>query len=81
MPKNTCPNCHKVIEELRSYATVTTNVLMTEDGEVVIDNEGDNIFETYEWKCPECQEVIAMNEYDAKMFLTEKDELKEVLKR
>lgn len=74
-----CRFCNKVIEELRSEATATTNAIMTEEGAVIIDNEDDDIFETDEWRCPECDEIIAYNQYDAKIFLKDKDKLGEMI--
>ena len=74
-----CKFCNKVIEELRSEATATTNALMDSEGEVIIDNEDDDIFETNEWRCVNCGRVIADNQYDAKEFLLNKDELKEMI--
>lgn len=74
-----CPKCNKIIDELRSEATATTNALMDEEGEVIIDNEDNDIFETGEWRCPECDEIIARNEYDAREFILSKDKLKKVI--
>lgn len=74
-----CPNCNKIIEELCSTADASTNAIMDEEGEVIIDNEDVDIFETGEWRCPECDETIANNQTEGIKFMKNTDELKKVV--
>lgn len=65
-----CPKCKEEISYLHSEATATTGVDMNLDGEISFDNEDMNsIAETNEWRCPECDETIAVNEEKAIKFL------------
>jgi hypothetical protein len=53
-----------------SEATATTNALITEEGVIVFDAEDDSdIWETNEWRCPECEEIIAYNQEGAMKFV------------
>ena len=68
-----CPKCKEEITYLHSEATATTGVDMNMDGEISYD-EGDmnSIAEIDEWRCPECDEVLAWNEEEAINFLKKK---------
>lgn len=76
-----CLFCKKEIFELVSEATATTNAFMNENGDLIIDNESDDIFETNEWRCPECSRVLADNQYEAKRLLLDNDELKKMVEK
>jgi phage FluMu protein Com len=65
-----CPECHKAINSLFSDATATTGATMDEDGNISLDNEDLNDRVEYnEWRCPNCDYVIAWNSNDACKFL------------
>ncbi len=74
-----CPKCKKVITYLTSEATATTGCNLYEDGTLDLDNDLNAIAEINEWRCPECEEDIFYNEHEAREFLKEKDELKELV--
>lgn len=68
-----CKNCGEDINSLVSNATATTGCTMDKDGNIELDNEDLNsIVEIDEWRCPECDEVVAMDEDEARDFLKER---------
>ena len=65
-----CKNCDEKLKSLISNATATTGCRLYKNGELELDNEDLNsIAQTDEWRCPNCDEVIAMNEDEAREFL------------
>ena len=75
-----CLKCKKKIEVLCSEATATTGCFIDEKGDVIFDesNFGDNA-EINEWRCPKCEEVLALDEDEAREFMEDKDELQEIV--
>lgn len=75
-----CGECKERIGHLISEATATTGCVLYEDGTLDLNDEDLNsIIEINEWRCPECDEIVAYNEDEAREFLEEKDELKEIV--
>lgn len=65
-----CKECGEDINSLISNATATTGCTMDSSGNVELDNEDLNsIAETDEFRCPECDKVIAWNKEEASDFL------------
>jgi len=65
-----CKKCGEVIERLCSYATATCNCSLDAEGNLVYEEEDmGRIAETIEWRCPECDEVLAWNEDEAVSYL------------
>jgi hypothetical protein len=68
--KKKCPKCNCGISYLYSEATATTGATMNMNGEINLDNEDMNdIAETNDWRCPNCDELIAINEEEALNFM------------
>ena len=74
-----CRHCKKRITHLTSEVTATAGCSLGEDGFITIDNDLNSIAETNEWRCPKCNGFIDYNEDEARAFIKDKDELKEIV--
>jgi len=65
-----CKFCNKEIDCLVNEATATTGISMDKTGEIIWDDDNmKHIAEFNEWRCPECDEVIAWDEDEARKFV------------
>lgn len=74
-----CPKCKAEIDCLISPATATDNAIMNDEGVVCYPEPPE--WETIEWSCPECNEVLFYDIDDAEEFMKNEDELKVMLKK
>ena len=74
-----CKHCKARITYLTSEATATTGCNLYEDGKLDFDGDLNEIAEINEWRCPECEEALFYGEDEARKFLSNKDELQELV--
>lgn len=75
-----CKHCKAVIKYITSTATATTGATLYGDDEISLDN-GDlnSCIETDEWRCPECDGILAYDEDEARELFKNVDKLKEIV--
>ena len=54
----TCPKCRAQIEYLRTELTATTGACLIDDGNLIADENLLDCYETNEYRCPECEEML-----------------------
>lgn len=64
-----CKHCKATLTHLTSEATATTGCSLDKDGEISLDEDLNSNYETNEWRCPECAEVIAWSDDEGREFL------------
>lgn len=76
-----CPNCKKIIEDLRFEADVQTfgNFSIFDDGYENWETKENGEWNNLVFYCPECNTELFYDNKEAREFLENKDELKEMV--
>jgi len=73
-----CPNCKEEIKELLAYSEVVGTFKLDKNGEPSC--YGSDYIEGYtSFECPECNEKLFGEEFEAINFLENKDELQKMM--